>query len=406
MEAKKKVLILSTIYPAPDIKISNNTNVVHYFAKEWVKQGYEVHVIHNYPIYLKIFHWIASFADKLIASKFNTLVTPIYQSHCSEYILDGVKIIRMPLFKPFPHGKVPNSILKKQIRQIAEYCKKESFTPDIITAHNFYPHLEMVNSLKEKYFKKATTCIVVHKQNLKMLYHINKFKEEIAKINIWGYRSLPLKKDFESFIGLSPKHFFMCYSGVPAHFLNYNEKCVIKQPIAKFIYVGSFIRRKFPNRILKALEIAKLKDFHLTLIGDGILRNKIKKIIHTNKWENQVQLLGFQERNKIPSFLSKAQCFIMISEEETFGLVYLEAMSVGCITIASKNEGMEGIIKHGVNGFLCKAGDANELSNIIKHIQTLSQEEITQISQNAQRTALALTDDKVATTYINSLHSN
>ena len=38
----------------------------------------------------------------------------------------------------------------------------------------------------------------------------------------------------------------------------------------------------------------------------------------------------------------------MISELETFGLVYIEAMAAGCITIASRNEGFDGIIKDGV----------------------------------------------------------
>ena len=38
----------------------------------------------------------------------------------------------------------------------------------------------------------------------------------------------------------------------------------------------------------------------------------------------------------------------MISSSETFGLVYLEAMAAGCITIASRDEGFDGIIKDGV----------------------------------------------------------
>ena len=44
----KKILILTTIYPSPDINITNNTNVVHYFAREWVKQGYGVLVNEAY----------------------------------------------------------------------------------------------------------------------------------------------------------------------------------------------------------------------------------------------------------------------------------------------------------------------------------------------------------------------
>lgn len=73
------ILILTTIYPAPDINIANNTNVVHYFAREWVKQGHNVCVIHNYPIYWKILHKIGAIAEKAIASRFNTSVTTDYQ---------------------------------------------------------------------------------------------------------------------------------------------------------------------------------------------------------------------------------------------------------------------------------------------------------------------------------------
>lgn len=112
---------------------------------------------------------------------------------------------------------------------------------------------------------------------------------------------------------------------------------------------------------------------------------------------------GFVSRDKVPSFVGKAQCFVMISEEETFGLVYLEAMSMGCLTIASRNEGMDGIIEDGVNGFLCKAGDEKELAKIIDKINNMSQNDIYQISQNAIATARKLTDSKVAEDYIDSI---
>ena len=64
--------------------------------------------------------------------------------------------------------------------------------------------------------------------------------------------------------------------------------------------------------------------------------------------------------------LKQHDVFIMISKNETFGLVYLEAMAVGCITIASRQEGFDGIIKHGYNGFLCEAGNQEELEKLIK----------------------------------------
>ncbi|MBR2631591.1 MAG: glycosyltransferase family 4 protein [Bacteroidaceae bacterium] len=408
MKIRNKILLLSTIYPAPDIKIPNNTNVVHYFASEWVKLGYDVLVVHNYPVYLRIFHWIARFAEKIIASKFNTSVTSVHQDKDVEFVMDGVKVVRMPLFKPLPRFGVPAKYLNGQIEKIADYCKRIGFVPDVITSHNFYPHLPMVNQLKEMYFPNAKTCVVVHKQVWKMLnYCGNDYKKEIAKVNIWGYRSLPLKREFEENTGVIPKNHFMCYSGIPIHFLDRKEYCDIVQPINRYVYVGSFIRRKYPEKVLQGILKSKLdKNFQLNYVGDGANRGLIEKLISANGVEKQVKLHGFVDREEVPNYIAQAQCFIMISEEETFGLVYLEAMSMGCITIASRNEGMEGIIEDGVNGFLCKAGDELELAEIINRINTMPIEKLLKISGNAKATALKLTDKNVAEVYIKSINKS
>ena len=59
------------------------------------------------------------------------------------------------------------------------------------------------------------------------------------------------------------------------------------------------------------------------------------------------------KREEVIRQMDNHDVFVMISRNETFGLVYLEAMARGCITIASRNEGFDGVIEHGVNGFLC-----------------------------------------------------
>lgn len=400
----RNILVLTSIYPAPDIKIANNTSVVHYFVREWVKMGYDVRVVHNYPIYLRVLHWIAGFAEKTIASKFNTSVTAVYQNKDVEYEMEGVKVIRMPLFKPFPRTAVPRKNLKRQIKKIVTYCNANNFVPEVITAHNFYPHLEQVNLLKSEFFPNAKTCVVVHKQVLKMLdYTSGNLAEEINKVDIWGYRSLPLKREIETYTGVVPSKYFMCYSGIPVHFLKRTDVCKIEQPINKFVYIGSFIRRKYPEKVLLGILNSKLTDFSLDYVGDGANKHIIEKLIDENRLQNQVTLHGFVPREQVPSFISKAQCFIMISEEETFGLVYLEAMAMGCITIASRNEGMDGIIEDGINGFLCNAGDENELAMILNRINTMKVGDLCKISKKARETAIRLTDEKVAKHYIENI---
>ena len=396
--------MLTNVYPSPDIKVTNNTNVCHYFAKEWIKMGYEVVVIYNYPIYLRILHFISNFFSAYIASKFNTSVSSLFMNNDKVYDMDGVKVIRIPLFKPFPRLPILQHTLKKHIEKIATYCNNMNFKPDVITSHFFYPHIPMIIALKARYFHKAKTCVVMHKQNWKMLKYIGKDPiEELKKIDVIGFRSQSLKQEFITHTNYIPTRAFQCYSGVPSSFFETDDLCTISSPINKFIYVGSFIRRKYPEKILYALKKSSLHNFQLDYIGDGVNRPIIENFVKQEGWQGKVHLHGFIERSRIPSFIVQAQCFIMISKEETFGLVYLEAMSKGCITIASRNEGMDGIIEDGVNGFLCEAGNENELCDIINRIQTMSEDSLKQMSAEARRTALELTDSNVAKNYIENL---
>lgn len=397
----KKILLFTTIYPSPDFKIANNTNVVHYFTREWVKQGYDVRVVFNYPIYMRVLHWVARMCRNLLASKFNTSVTVHYTNKDLEFVMNGVKVVCMPLYKPLPHGAVPQKQMDKQVEKIHEYCIKEGFVPDVIVAHNFYPHIPMVNALRERYFKSCKTVIVVHKQRLQMLDYIPNRKEQIDKIDLWGYRSMPLKQEFEKAVG-ERKHHFMCYSGIPSTFLHQEVTRNFDKPLGRFVYVGSFIRRKHADKVVDALHEVGL-PFTLDFVGDGANRHKVERQVAQYGLTDNVTFHGFVDRTTVPNIVKEAECFVMISEEETFGLVYLEAMSMGCLTIASRDEGMDGIIIDGENGFLCKAGDAHELALTIKRINALSTEEKNRISANARQTALRLTDTAVAKMYAESL---
>ena len=50
MSAEKKILVLTSIFPADDLP-KTFTPVVYYFVKEWIKMGYSVRVIHNLSIF-------------------------------------------------------------------------------------------------------------------------------------------------------------------------------------------------------------------------------------------------------------------------------------------------------------------------------------------------------------------
>ena len=397
---KKQILLLTTIYPAPDLKYG--TSAIHYFTREWVKMGYEVKVIHYQAVYPSVFYLIAKIFREFIASKTGAVVYTKKEKANKHYIMEGVNVYRYPVFKKIPHGKFSKKQIKKQIKKLIKINKEDNFSPDIITGHFINPQLEIIHELKKIYNSK--TCMIMHDKGdkIKQIYK-KSYNEYIQDIDIWGYRSESTKKGFEKNFG-KQKHSFICYSGIPSNYIRDSNNRNFSEKLKNFIYVGEFIKRKYPVTLIDSISNVYInKDFKLTYIGKGAeainLKHKIKKL----NLNRNVTFLGFLDRAQIIKSLDNSDCLIMISKNEAFGLVYLEAMARGCITIGSRNEGIDGVIKNGINGFLCEAGNSVELSNIIKHINALTSEEIKIISDNAITTAKQLTDYKAAGIYINNL---
>ena len=127
------------------------------------------------------------------------------------------------------------------------------------------------------------------------------------------------------------------------------------------------------------------------------------KKIDTLNLKSNVMFHGQLKRKKVFDLMQKSMCFIMISDNETFGMVYLEAMLNGCITIASRNGGIDGIIKDNVNGFLCEQGNANELARILKNIDSLDLEKVLSIRKKGIETSIKFSDSNVAEKYLNDV---
>ena len=167
----------------------------------------------------------------------------------------------------------------------------------------------------------------------------------------------------------------------------------------KFTFVGTLINRKYPEAIIHALNNYDNRNYTINYVGEGELDGYLKQLAEKYDMSDHINFLGRLPREQVMEILKDTDCFVMISKFETFGLVYLEAMANGCITIASRDEGIDGIIKDGVNGFLCEAGNWLELRKIINHINMLSDVEKQLISMNARKTAYKMTDSNVANTY-------
>lgn len=395
----KNILLLTPVYPGPDVHKST-TPVVHYFAREWVKMGYNIKVVH-YPVNFPQFVYLIAepFKEK-IGTVMGSEIRTWALNNC-EYDLDNIHVKRIPLTKFRPHSRYSKRQINTAVKKTIDYCSNISFIPDVIIAHWVNPSFEIMHHLK-KYFN-VPTCFISHDpgKDLDTIYR-NEVAEYIAETDVIGYRSDYIKKSFESKFACANKKNFLCSSGIPASYLKDEDRNIME--VRNFIFVGTLLKRKYPAEIIPAIYKAyDSDDFSISYIGVGEETKTIDKYAAQFGIRDKVHLMGFLKRDDVVKELDKNEVFVMISKNETFGLVYLEAMARGCITIAAKREGFDGIIIDGENGFLCEAGDVEELTQIVRRIRNMPTVELNLLSRNAMSTAKNLTDVNVARNYINKV---
>lgn len=404
-----KILILSSVYPQPDDdKNDGITSVVHYFAKEWVASGHEVHVIHNANKFILPLYILPLSLKKKINSFLGMAIPKLSQRRELSRISDGVKINRLPILKVIPRRDFFQFQIAKQFIKIKQQLTTADFIPEIIVGHWEAPQLQLVSMLKDYYGCKS--ALIFHG-----LSYINKKKyrlkniQYLKNIDVLGGRSKEITKQLKRTLQLSYEP-FVCYSGIPDAYVEGNinndiNKSFKDESLIEFLYVGRLIKRKNVDSIIKALKIAyENKEINLNIIGVGECENDLKSLTNDLSIDKKVHFNGLISRENVLGFMRKAQCFTMISKDEVYGLVYLEAMSQGCIVIASRGEGFDGIIIDGKNGFLCEAGNEKMLAEIYTKINLLSREEKEMISQNAKETSINFKDSDVAKRYLKNIY--
>lgn len=397
------ILILTSEYP--NNNSTYDTPVVHYFAKEWSKSGHQVKVIHFRSVFPIFFYWIASIFNPLIKKIVGTDFIPTKRlSKKIDSFIEGVSVKSVPIFKLFPHLTYSKKTINNHVNDIIKENEKNNFNPDIIIGHFYNPQIVVINKLKE-YYKNAKTCLVLHEQPSIIKQKFPKtYGSLIRGIDLWGFRYKAMHDKFVDIYGVSSKT-FICHSGVPSRFINYGlEHRDFDNKIFKYCFAGMLIPLKNVDITIESLnEAYPRKNFDFTIIGKGMEEQSLKEKVNNLNLNTQIHFHGRMSREKVQEYFSNSDCFVMASEPEAFGLVYLEAMAQGCITIGTRGQGIDGVIIDGFNGFLCESKNIAELSAIFKKLSEMPKEELVNISKNAINTAKQMTDEKVAQQYLETV---
>jgi glycosyltransferase involved in cell wall biosynthesis len=133
------------------------------------------------------------------------------------------------------------------------------------------------------------------------------------------------------------------------------------------LFVGNLVKEKGIDLLLSAFKECKrkVKDLKLLIVGEGYMKDYLKRMLKTLDLVNDVKLTGRLSHDDLRVIYNKATITVLPSKREALPIVLLESMACGTPVIATINEGSMEIVSHGYDGLLVKQDDITALSEAI-----------------------------------------
>lgn len=285
---------------------------------------------------------------------------------------DGLKTYRYKGFNYLPKNPAMFRQFNRRMDKIYKEIVKNEGKVDIIHAHSAFWGGIAGEYISRKY---NIPFVLTEHSSMKYAKHV---RESYKKYVISTYNNADcliavgsgLKKELE---GYTSNKILISHNIVDTGLFaeNYSEEKntddINKKDDEKFILFSCafLVEEKGMELLTEAFaEVFKNKNAELRIGGDGPLRPVLEKIIKEKGVENQVKLLGALSRKEVADEVHKCSAFALISEHETFGVVYIEAMAGGKPVIGTYNGGAEDIINEN-NGLIIEKNNKEKLKEAL-----------------------------------------
>ena len=230
---------------------------------------------------------------------------------------------------------------------VAKKIKEKYKIPFIFTSHSLgvfvqENNLDRISSEKEIFnaADKVTASSIFEKENLLNRYGVNKLKIHIVTPGL-------NKKTFKAYRGEKRNNIILS--------------------------VGRIQKQKGQLQTLdlfKSLQY-RIKGLELIFVGgpsgaDGeSYLNKMKNRIEELRIEEDVQFVGSLSQKKLVKLMRKSKLLIHSAENETFGLVAIEAHRLGVPVLSTNQGSFKELISNNENGLVAKSFDDVQVYNFI-----------------------------------------
>jgi glycosyltransferase involved in cell wall biosynthesis len=138
------------------------------------------------------------------------------------------------------------------------------------------------------------------------------------------------------------------------------------------VFAGRHIPEKRVLAIPPAVASARkrLPQLQAKIFGDGPDRPRLLELIRELGLEDGIEAPGFVDGDRLEESMRHALCLVLPSQREGYGLVVVEAASVGTpsVVVAGPDNAAAELVSEDENGFVAPSADADALADAIVRV--------------------------------------
>lgn len=277
----------------------------------------------------------------------------------------------------------------------------EELQPDVVYVSGWMDmdYLEICHSLKKKGVPVVlgldTQWRGDIRQRLGRLYFKCFLKKKISHLWIAG----TYQYEYARKLGFGKSEIlFNCYSA-DVDLFSRSTEIKEKQYPHNFLFVGRFEKMKGIELLLATWEALDKKDWTLTLIGNGSLKDELTK-------RDAIIVKDFMQPEALSKEIDSAGCFVLPSLYEPWALVIHEFSAGGLPIIASDVCGAAPLfITPNYNGFIFESNNKEDLSQKMETIMNMTDKQLMAFSENSTVKSKNITPKITAATFVSVIAS-
>lgn len=226
-------------------------------------------------------------------------------------------------------------------------CVRRLTVPVIVTCHHTY--LQQVDHIRSQFWK--VIFLPFEKRTYQLADRIVAVSEATKNALVEQYK-IPENKVTVIHNAVDTSRFY--HLDIP------------KNPHS-LLYVGRIDKRKGIEFLIQSMPIVRnqIPDVQLLVGGKGSYLEKMKFLVRQLDLERNVTFLGFVPDEQLNTLYNEAQCVVVPSIFEGFGITVIEALAAGTRVVGTDVDGIREILQSGEYGRLVPYGNHRALANAI-----------------------------------------